>query len=63
NDDGVAYGWYGLVVLEVPVSSAMSFFAEGRWTDAEDDLSGDFEDLGKLDLSGRALSAGVSWRF
>lgn len=63
QDDGVAVGWYWMAGLEVSVSSSLSFFAQGRWHDAEDDLEGDFADLGKIGLSGRELTAGLSWRF
>lgn len=63
EEDGVATGWYWMAGLEVPVSSSLSFFAQGRWHRAEDDLEGDFEDLGKLDLGGQELTAGVTWRF
>jgi hypothetical protein len=48
----------------VPVGPQWSFFAEGRWQDLEEELGEDFEDLGAdLDLSGRSLAAGASWRF
>ena len=63
TDDGVATGWYWMAGLEVSVSSQLSFFAQGRWHNAEDDLEGDFIDLGELDLSSRELSAGLTWRF
>ncbi len=63
EDDGEELGWYYLVGLEVPVSRSVRLFAEGRWDRAEADLGGDFQGLGELDLSGRMLSAGVSWSF
>lgn len=63
KDDGVAAGWYWMAGLEVSASSSLSFFAQGRWHEAEDDLEGDFADLGKIDLSGRELTAGLSWKF
>lgn len=61
--EGEVFGRYWLVGFEVPISSHIAFFAEGRWQDAEDDLGDDFEGFGKLDLSGRNASAGVSFRF
>ena len=61
QSDGVAFGYYGLVGLEAPITRRVSIFAEGRWTRVDDDLSGDFEGFGKLDLSGREVAAGLSW--
>jgi opacity protein-like surface antigen len=63
DDDGAALGWFWLVGLDVPVGPQWSFFAEARWQQVEDELGGDFEDLGDLDLSGRSISGGVAWRF
>ena len=63
EDDGEAIGWYLLAGLEVPLGTQWSLFAEGRWHSVEDELSGDFAGLGDLDLSGRQISAGASWRF
>lgn len=63
QSDGVAPGFFGLVGLEVPFGRTLSFFAEGRWTQAEDELEGDFEDFGDIDLSGREFAAGLSWSF
>jgi hypothetical protein len=61
ESDGVVLGWSGLVGLEVPVGRRISLFGEGRWTQAEDELSGDFENFGDIDLSGREVVAGISW--
>ncbi len=63
RDDGVTPGWFWLAGLEIPLSSDFAIFAQGRWHHAEDDLEGDFTDLGKIDLSGRELAAGLTWRF
>jgi opacity protein-like surface antigen len=60
---GTAFGYYLVAGLEAPISRNLSVFAEGRWTQAEDDLSEDFEGFGKLDLSGREVSAGLAWSF
>ena len=62
-EDGVETGWYWMAGLEVPVSSSFSIFAQGRWHEAKADLEDDFEDLGELDLGGRELTAGFTWRF
>lgn len=62
-DDGATFGWYYGAGIDVPLGPALVLFAEARWHEAEDELSGDFEGLGDLDLSGRELSGGLSWRF
>jgi hypothetical protein len=61
--EGTAFGYYALAGFEVPLGRSASFFAEGRWTQAEDDLEDDFVDFGKLDLSGTDVGAGIAWRF
>ena len=61
TSDGVAFGYYGLVGLEAPITPRVSIFAEGRWTAVDDDLADDFEGFGKLDLGGREFAAGLSW--
>ncbi len=63
HDDGEAFGWFWLVGVEFPLGPQWGLFAEGRWHQVEDELSGDFEGLGDLDLSGRSISGGASWRF
>src|SRR6185295_8002102 len=60
--DGVGFGYYGLAGLQAPITRRVSIFAEGRWTRVDDDLNGDFEGFGKLDLSGREFAAELSWR-
>lgn len=62
KSDGVAFGHYWLVGLQAPVTRRVSLFAEGRWTRVKDNLSGDFEGFGDIDLGGREFAAGVSWR-
>lgn len=63
TDEGETFGWYWLVGVEVPLGPRWGFFAEGRFHNADDELSGDFDDLGELDLSGRSITGGVSWKF
>jgi opacity protein-like surface antigen len=62
KSDNTAFGGYLLVGLEAPISRSVSLFAEGRWTKVDDELKDDFEGFGKIDLSGRELSAGIAWR-
>lgn len=59
--DGVAFGYYLQAGLEAPISDHLSLYAEGRWTQAEDELNGGLEDLGDVDLSGQQFSVGISW--
>lgn len=61
ESDGVAFGFYGLIGLEVPITPRLSIFGEGRWTQADDELNGDLEGFGDLDLSGREFAVGLSW--
>ncbi len=61
ESDGVVLGYYGLVGIEVPIGRSVSLFGEGRFHRVEDELSGDFEEFGDIDLSGREISAGLSW--
>ncbi len=61
KSDGTAFGYYYLAGLEAPITRRLSVFAEGRWTQVDDDLEGDFEGFGKIDLSGHEFAAGLSW--
>jgi opacity protein-like surface antigen len=63
TDSGDTYGWFWIAGLEVPVGESWRIFAEGRWTEMEDSLSGDFEGLGTLDLGGTTVSFGAGWSF
>lgn len=62
-DDGATFGYYYLGGVEVPVGPSFALFAEGRWHNADDELSDDFEGFGDLDLSGREITGGFSWTF
>jgi opacity protein-like surface antigen len=61
KSDGNAFGYYGLLGLEVPVSRRINLFVEGRFTHVNDTLNKDFEGFGRLDLSGSEVAAGLSW--
>jgi len=63
SDDGEAFGWYWLAGLELDFGPQWAAFVEARGTDADDELSGDFEDFGEIDLSGLNVSGGVSYSF
>lgn len=62
-ESGEAFGTYYLAGVEVPIGSSFSVFGEGKWVTADDEFSGDFAGLGKLDLSGDQFSAGVAFNF
>lgn len=61
ESDGTVLGYFGLAGVEVPLGRTVSLFGEGRWTRVEDELSGDFEGFGDIDLSGRQVSVGITW--
>lgn len=61
KSEGEAFGYYGLVGLEAPITNRISVFGEARWTRVDDELDGDFEGFGDIDLSGREFLAGISW--
>jgi hypothetical protein len=63
EDDGATFGHYLQVGLEVPIAQNWSVFADARWERADDELNGDFDGLGNIDLSGRSLSLGASLSF
>ncbi len=62
-ESGEAFGTYYLAGIEVPIGSTWSLFAEGKWTQVDDEFTGDFAGLGTLDLSGDAYSAGIAFNF
>ena len=62
SSSGTAFGYYGLIGLDVPVSHRVSLFAEGRWTSVKADLKDDFDGFGKIDLGGREIAAGIAWK-
>jgi hypothetical protein len=70
-DDGVAPGYYWTAGLNVGLTQTLDVFAEGRWHNADGELGGDLEGACtgfgdrecELDVGGRQLTAGLSWRF
>lgn len=63
ESDGTTFGYFLMAGLDIQLSREFGLFVEGRWRDAEDDLADDFEDFGTLDLTGREITGGISWRF
>ena len=63
TDDGNAVGAFFLVGIEIPITEQIGVFGEGRWHSVEDELGGDFDAFGDIDLGGTELAAGVSFRF
>lgn len=61
--DGDGFGFFVLAGIEIPLSSTVALFAEGRWRDADVELGMDFAGFGTLDLSGHSLSAGLAFSF
>jgi hypothetical protein len=57
--------WEGLALagVDVPVGYRWSFFGEGRYRYADDELGDDFSGFGTLDLSGWEVTAGFAWNF
>lgn len=62
-DEGTAFGYYWRAGLEIPLAPNWALYAENRWQRVDDELGGDFEGLGDLDLSGETIAAGLSVSF
>ena len=60
---GWTYEGFGLVGFDFRMGHRWSFFAEGRYKVAEDELAGDFSGFGTLDLGGAEVTAGFAWNF
>lgn len=60
---GSTFEVFGLLGVDFPLSPRWSFFAEGRYRYATDELSDDFSGFGKLDLSGYEISGGFGINF
>jgi hypothetical protein len=61
--EGTTWEAFGLLGIDIPLNPRWSFFAEGRYRYASDDLGDDFSGFGTLDLSGYDVSAGFGWSF
>jgi hypothetical protein len=61
--DGTTFEAFGLAGVDIPLSPAWSFFAEGRYRWASDGLGGGFAGFGDLDLSGWEVSGGFAIGF
>lgn len=60
----VAYGWFAVAGLEIPLNRGFAVFAEGRYQDADANLTDDFDEgFGRLNLTGTSVMVGASWRF
>ncbi len=62
-DEGTTLMWYALAGVEVGLSPTWSVVLEARWRGADEELGGDFYDLGALDLSGTELTGGLAVSF
>jgi hypothetical protein len=64
-DDNVTFELHALAGVEVPVGRWTNLLFEGRYSVAEDDLSGDFAGfaLKELDVGGSSIFGGLSFRF
>jgi hypothetical protein len=64
RDEGTALAIHVLAGVEFPLSARAGVLLEGRYTWADDTISGDFgPDAGEIDLGGASLGAGLSFRF
>ena len=61
TESGDTFGWFWVAGLAVPLGDSWELFAEGRWSEMNDNLGGDFEGLGTLDLGGTTIAFGVGW--
>ena len=61
--DGTTFEALGIAGIEVAMSPVWSFFAEGRYRWASDELGDDFAGFGDLDLSGWEVSGGFAIGF
>lgn len=61
--DGTTWELFALAGLDVPLGYRWSFFFEGRYRWADDELNKDFAGFGTVDLSGLELAGGLSFNF
>jgi opacity protein-like surface antigen len=57
------FGYFAVAGLEVQVTPNVTLLVDGRYTEAQANLGGDFKDHSHLDLSGEQITAGVAIRF
>lgn len=62
-DDGVAFAFHAVLGADFPLSRSTGVLFESRYTWADDEMSGDFEGFGTIDLSGWSLAGGLVLRF
>jgi len=63
RSDGTTWELFALGGVDIPLGYRWSFFFEGRYRWAEDELDRDFAGFGTIDLSGIELTGGFSWNF
>lgn len=63
RESDTTLGYFYLAGVEVPIGPRWAVLVEGRWQKLDQELGGDFETLGDLDLSGRHIYGGFAWRF
>ena len=61
--DGTTWELFALAGIDFRLSRSWSFFFEGRYRWAEDELNKDFSGFGTIDLSGAQLAGGFSFNF
>ena len=60
---GNTFEAFGLAGLDIPLGSRWSFFVEGRYRWASDELGQDYAGFGELDLSGWEATGGFGFYF
>lgn len=63
NADGLTWELLAIAGLDFRLSHRWSFFFEGRYRWAEDELNKDFSGFGTIDLSGGQMVGGFSYNF
>ena len=62
-DDGVAFETHVLAGVELPLSDFVGLMLEGRKSWVDDEMGGDFDGLGKIELGGVSAYVGASFKF
>ena len=65
SDDGTAFELHVLAGAEIPLGYVTNLLIEGRYSESEDELGGDFAGLDEdeIDLGGTAIYAGLAFHF